>query len=108
MELLFTIFPDLWISVCDVWREIIIRVVIPQEDTMIVLAELYIENYQNSIINYLENIDNDQCSLHFMSVHLFVRSSTSLYLIESSNALLKIIATLESCMSMGGMRFITH
>ena len=108
VEHLFSIYPNLWISACEVWNEILIRIVVAQEDTKIVLADIFINKYYEVVQQLIENNDKDQCSFHFMSIHLLISPSLNLQNIETSNALSQIAGILESSCSNQGLILIRN
>ena len=83
-----------------------LQIIIPQEDMKKILADIFLKNYEEVLRQHIENDNKHHCSLHFLSVQLFTSPSLSLFLIESSNALLGIINILENSISDKGLFYL--
>ena len=82
---------------------VFLQAVIPQEDMKKIFADIFLKNYQEVLNQQIENDNKEQCSLHFLSVQLFTSPSLSMFLIQSSNALVELISILENSISDGGL-----
>ena len=69
-------------------------------------AETFIKKYHEILHHQAEDEFKDQHTLYFMSVQLFTSPSLSLFLIEKSNALGRVLNALESALSDEGNRIV--
>ena len=86
---------------------VFLQAIIPQEDMKKIFADIFLKNYEEVVRQHIENDNKDHCSLNFLSVQLFTSPSLSMFLIESSSALLEVISILESALLDKGLFFYT-